>query len=93
MPTNETYQGSAYVPFTTAPVQIKSRRGRLYKVVVTTAVTGNLTFYDNPTAATGTVLCQLATPPVGAPIVLDIPANLGIWLVPGSAGAGIVVYS
>lgn len=89
----ETFQGQAYVPFATAGVAIKTRAGRLAKVVVTTAVTGSLTFYDNPAAASGTVLCVLATPAVGAPITLDIPARSGIYLAPGSAGAGLVVYS
>lgn len=87
------FQGADYVPFTTSNVPVKARAGRLAKVVVTAAVTGNLTFYDNPSAASGTVLCQLTTPAVGAPIVLDIPAKSGIYLVPGSAGAGIVVFS
>lgn len=89
----ETFQGQSYTAFATSNVAIKPRAGRLVKVVVTTAVTGNLTFYDNPSAASGTILCQLATPAVGVPIVLDIPARTGIYLVPGSAGAGIVVYS
>jgi len=89
----ETFQGANYVAFATANIPIKPRAGRLAKVVVTTAVTGNLTFYDNPSAASGTILCQLTTPAVGAPIVLDIPAKTGIYLTPGSAGGGIVVYS
>jgi hypothetical protein len=87
------FQGADYVPFATSNVPVKPRAGRLVKVVVTAAVTGNLTFYDNPNAASGTILCQLTTPAVGAPIVLDIPAKSGIYLVPGSAGAGIVVFS
>lgn len=93
MPSQDVGSGSDYVAFGTTNVPIKPRAGRLVKVSVTTAVTGNLTFYDNPSAASGTVLCQLATPAVGAPIVLDIPAKTGIYLVPGSAGAGIVIFS
>ena len=89
----DAFTGANYTPFTTSNVAIKPRAGRLAKVVVTAAVAGNLTFYDNPSAASGTVLCQLTTPAAGSPIVLDIPAKTGIYLVPGSAGAGIVIYS
>jgi hypothetical protein len=89
----QTFSGADYVAFGTAGVVVKPRAGRLAKVVVTSAVTGNLTFYDNPSSATGTMLCQLTTPAVGVPIVLDIPARTGIYLTPGSAGGGIVVFA
>lgn len=84
--------GADYVAFGTTNVPIKAHAGRLAKVVVTTAVTGSLTFYDNPAAASGQVLLVLATPAVGI-TPIDIPAKSGIYLVPGSAGAGIVVFS
>jgi hypothetical protein len=85
--------GSDYVAFTTTNVAIKPRGGRLAKIVVTVAVTGNLTIYDNPSAASGTILyASAATPGVGV-IPLDIPAKTGMFLVPGSAGAGIVVFT
>ena len=89
----ETFQGQQYTAFATTNVAIKPRAGRLVSVVVTSAVTGSLTFYDNPTTNSGTVLATLTTPAVGAPVALNIPARTGIYLVPGSAGAGIVVYS
>ena len=89
----DTFSGQAYVPFTTANVAIKARAGRLARVYVNTTVTGNLTFYDNPSAASGQVLCTLVAPAAGASLLLDIPARSGIYLVPGSAGAGIVTYS
>jgi hypothetical protein len=85
--------GADYVPFTTTNVVIKPKPGRLAKIVVTVAVTGTLTIYDNPSAAAGNVLyVSAATPGVGV-IPLDIPARTGMFLVPGSAGAGIVVFS
>ena len=90
---DQTFIGSDYVAFTTTNVAIKTRPGRLAKIVVTVAVTGTLTIYDNPSAASGTILyVSAATPGVGV-IPLDIPAKTGIFMVPGSAGAGIVVFT
>jgi len=89
----ETFQGQTYVPFTTSNVAVKAKPGRIAKIVVTVAVTGSLTIYDNPSAASGQILyVSAATPGVGI-IPIDIPARSGIFLVPGSAGAGIIVYS
>lgn len=87
------FQGSDYVAFGTTNVAVKPRAGHLVRVYVNTAVTGNLTFYDNPSAAAGQVLATLVAPAQGASILLDIPAKSGIYLTPGSAGAGIVVFS
>jgi hypothetical protein len=87
------FQGANYAPFTTSNVAVKTRGGRIAKIVVTAAITGSLTIYDNPSAASGQILyVSAATPGVGI-IPIDIPARSGIFLVPGSAGAGIVVYS
>lgn len=88
----ETFQGQTYAAFATTGIPVKARPGRIAKLVVTAAVTGSITIYDNPSAATGTVLFTATTPAVGI-TVLDIPARSGIYLVPGSAGAGILVYS
>jgi len=88
----DTFSGANYAPFTTTGVPVKPRAGRLAKLVVTSAVTGSITIYDNPSAASGTVLYTTTTPAVGI-IPLDIPAKSGIYLVPGSAGGGILVYS
>ncbi|HYW89570.1 MAG TPA: hypothetical protein VFB50_17490 [Chloroflexota bacterium] len=88
----DTFSGANYAPFTTSNVAVKARGGRLAKLVVTSAVTGSITIYDNPSAASGNVLFTATTPAVGI-TVLDIPARSGIYLVPGSAGGGILVYS
>ena len=88
----ETFQGQTYAAWTTAGIAVKARAGRIAKLVVTSAVTGSITIYDNPSAASGTVLFTATTPALGI-TVLDIPAKTGIYLVPGSAGGGILVYS
>ena len=88
----ETFQGANYAAFTTTGVAVKPRAGRVAKLVVTSAVTGSITIYDNPSAASGTVLFTATTPALGI-TVLDIPAKSGIYLTPGSAGGGILVYS
>lgn len=88
----DTFSGANYAPFTTTNVAVKARPGRLAKLVVTSAVTGSITIYDNPSAASGTILYTATTPAVGI-TVLDLPARSGIYLVPGSAGGGILVYS
>ena len=87
------FQGADYAPFATANVAIKARAGRLVRVYVNTAVTGNLVFYDNPSAASGQVLCTMVAPAAGTSQILDIPAKSGIYLTPGSAGAGIVIFN
>ena len=89
---NETFQGANYAAFTTAAVAVKARAGRVAKLSITAAVTGSITIYDNPSAASGTVLFTATTPAVGI-VPIDIPAKTGIYLVPGSAGGGILVYS
>jgi hypothetical protein len=88
----ETFQGANYAAFTTTPLAVKPRAGRVAKLSITTAVTGSITIYDNPSAASGTVLFTATTPAVGI-VSIDIPAKTGIYLVPGSAGGGILVYS
>lgn len=90
----ETFSGANYAAFTTANIAVKARAGRLAKLVITAAITGSITIYDNPSAASGTILyVSAATPAVGSIIVLDIPAKTGIYLVPGSGGSGLLVYS
>jgi hypothetical protein len=88
----DTFSGANYAAWSTSPVAVKGRPGRLAKLVVTGAVTGSITIYDNPSAASGTILYTATTPAVGI-VPLDIPARSGIYLVPGSAGGGILVYS
>ena len=88
----ETFTGATYAAFTTVAVAVKPRAGRVAKLSITAAVTGSITIYDNPSAASGTVLFTATTPAVGI-VPIDIPAKTGIYLVPGSAGGGILVYS
>lgn len=67
---------------------VKTSAGRLLKVIVTTAfaTAGTMTFYDNASAASGTVLLAipLASGTVGAIFTLDLPAVNGIFV--GSTG-------
>ena len=88
----ETFTGANYAAFTTVAVAVKPRAGRVAKLSITAAVSGSITIYDNPSAASGTVLFTATTPAVGI-ISIDIPAKTGIYLVPGSAGGGILVFS
>jgi hypothetical protein len=89
----EVFNGSDYTPFTTTNVAIKPRSGRLARVVITSAVTGNVTIYDNPSAASGTILFQAVAPTAPNSFLVDLPAKTGIYCAPGSAGAGIVSFS
>ena len=89
---DQVFIGADYAAFTTAAVAVKPRAGRVAKLSITSAVTGSITIYDNPSAASGTVLFTATTPAVGI-ISIDIPAKTGIYLVPGSAGGGILVFS
>jgi hypothetical protein len=89
---DQTFIGADYMAFTTVGVAVKPRAGRVAKLSITSAVTGSITIYDNPSAAAGTILFTATTPAVGI-IPIDIPAKTGIFLVPGSAGGGILVFS
>jgi hypothetical protein len=90
----DTFSGANYAGFTTTAGAAKTRGGRVAKIVVLAAVTGNITIYDNPSAASGPVIfASAANPAIGTVIPIDIPAKFGMWVVPGSAGAFNVVYS
>ena len=90
----ETFQGQTYAVFTTTAGVVKPRPGRLAKIVVTAAVTGSITIYDNPSAASGNVIyVSPAAPTLGTILVIDVPARTGMWCVPGTAGGFNVVYS
>ena len=79
--------------------------GRLVRLVVNTVLVGSggvLTFYDNASAASGTVLYTLpvastAFNVIGTVITLDLPATAGIYVANPSgtitAGAVTVAYS
>jgi hypothetical protein len=89
----ETYSGSDYTAFTTANVAVKARGGRLARVIITASVTGNVTIYDNPSAAAGQILFQAVAPTAPNSFLVDISAKTGIYCAPGSAGAGLVTFS
>jgi len=76
---------SDYVAFTTTAGAARARAAHIWGISVTSAVTGTITIYDNPSAASGPILYTSATNPVGY-LPLDIPAKFGVWVVPGSAG-------
>jgi hypothetical protein len=88
------WSGADYTPFTTVAGVVKPRAGRLMKIVVTAAVTGSITVYDNPSAASGNILfVSPAAPTVGTEYVIDVPAKTGMWCVPGSAGGFNVIWN
>ena len=90
----ETFQGQSYAVFTTVAGAIKARPGRLMKIMVTATVTGSITVYDNPSAASGNIIyISASAPAVGQLLVIDVPARSGMWCVPGSAGGFNVIYS
>ncbi len=79
---------------------VKASPGRLLKVVVTTTFAGAgglMTFYDNASAASGTVLLAIPTATAaGVVYTIDLPALNGIFAGIGgtlSAGAVTIGYS
>ena len=92
---SESFQGQAYTPWGATSLAIKPRAGRVAKVLVNATVTaGNLTIYDNPSAASGPIVwVSPATPAAGSILPIDMPCATGIFLqVPGT-GNGIIIYS
>ncbi len=58
---------------------IKASAGRLCKVLVTTVGSAQLTFYNNASAASGTIIGIVpASTPVGTLVGIDMPASAGI---------------
>jgi len=74
-------------------VLVRSGGGRAVRLVVTAAITGTVTIYDSLTATGQIVWVSTANPAVGTSVLIDVPVNTGIYVVPGSAGAGILVWS
>lgn len=75
---------------------VKGSAGRLAAVVVTGAnSTGVLTFYDNATTNSGTVIAVVPSgATTGTRYPLDVPAVNGITAVGASGSAGVtVIYS
>jgi len=92
----ETFKGQTYAVWNGGTNQvIKARAGRLAKVIVYLNTTsGTLTVYDNPSAASGTVLfVSPSTPTSGTIYDVDMPARTGMYLVTPTGGAGLVVFS
>lgn len=82
------------VALTFAGGAVKTSPGRLLRAVVTTLFAGTsgvLTFYDNATAASGTVLFLIPTAAaVGTVYAIDLPAVNGIFAGNASLSAGAV---
>lgn len=76
----------------TTPVVVKATAGYLKCFVVTTTATAAMTFYDNASAASGTVLYTTAsTIAAGTIIVLDMPFANGLTLSQASGTAAVTI--
>lgn len=77
------------------PGFVKASAGRLCKVIITTLGTGSQIFYDNASAASGTILfATAASAPVGTIYDIQAPAVNGIYAA-GAASTPVctVLYS
>lgn len=77
------------------PGAVKSSAGRLCRVIITTLGTGSQVFYDNASAASGTILfATAASAPVGTIYDIQAPAVNGIYAA-GAASTPVctVLYS
>ena len=74
---------------------VKASPGRLASVLVTTALSAAaITIYDNPSAASGTVLAVIpASSAIGFRVVVDLPALNGIYASFGGTGTIAIGYS
>lgn len=71
---------------------IKASAGTLHKIVVTTLGTAALSFYDNATAASGTILFTIpASAAVGSIYDVQFPAANGIWCASGTNTPAVTV--
>ena len=76
----------------TTPVVIKASAGYLKCFVVTTTATAAMTFYDNASAASGTVLyATSSTIAAGTIIVLDMPFVNGLTVSQASGSAAVTI--
>lgn len=81
---------SATAPLT-ATGAVKAAPGRLFKLVITTALSAAVTVYDNTAAASGTVLfATAATPAAGTIYDVNLPAASGIYA--SFAGTGAITF-
>jgi hypothetical protein len=74
---------------------VKASPGRLASVLVTTGLSAAaITIYDNPSAASGTVLAVIpASSAIGFRVVVDLPALNGIYVSFAGTGAVAIGYS
>lgn len=94
MGASSTVSGLDYVQIAAAGGVVKARSGWLGAVIVVTAISaGAVTIYDNPSAASGTILYQsAATPAAGLVVQLGIRAKFGIFVAPFTGGPINVVF-
>lgn len=63
-----------------AAAAIKASPGALHKIVITTLGTAAVSFYDNATTNSGTILFTVpASAPIGTIYDIQFPAAAGIW--------------
>ena len=75
-----------------AATVIKATPGRLARVLVTAAGTAPLLFYDNASAATGTVIGFIPTTTAAGQVYdLQLPAAFGIYSAGGAGTPGVTV--
>lgn len=76
----------------TTPAVVKAGAGYLKTIVVTTTATAAMTFYDNATAASGTILyATTASVAAGTIIVLDMPFTNGLTASQASGSAAVTL--
>lgn len=75
-----------------AAAAIKASAGALHKIVVTTLGTAALSFYDNATTNSGTILFTIpASAAVGSIYDIQFPAANGIWCASGTNTPAVTV--
>lgn len=75
-----------------AAAAIKASTGALHRVIVTTAGTAALSFYDNASAASGTILLTIpANATAGTIYDVQFPAANGIWCASGTNSPAVTV--
>lgn len=83
---------TAAVAAAAAASAIKASAGRLCKVLVTTAGTAALNFYDNASTNTGTIIGTVTAAAVaGTVFTFDMPAANGIWCASGTNTPAVTV--
>lgn len=76
----------------TTPVVVKASAGYLKAFVVTTTATAAMSFYDNASAASGTVLYTTASNiAAGTIVVLDMPFTNGLTVSQASGSAAVTI--